>query len=386
MECYLDNSATTAVSPEAAALALHIMTEEYGNPSSLHRRGFLAERAMTEARGQVAAVLHCRPEEIIFTAGGTESNNIALLGAARAMKRRGNRIVTTAVEHHSVLAICKALENEGFEVITVAPDESGHITPEAMAAACNEKTILASCMMVNSETGAIHDLPAIAGIAHAHGCKLVVDNTFATAAVARPLSMGADIVVYSATKYLGGHSDLIGGAVVSDKENIAQIHRCFTLYGAIMGPMEAWLLCRSLRTLDLRMEQHSKNALKVARFLEGHPKVEKVYYPGLESSPSHGLAAKLFVDGRCGGMLSADIAGGEQGASALIRECSTIKFVPSLASFATTISYPAKTSHRAYSPEDMKAAGISMGQLRFSIGLEDAEDIIAELDEALEKV
>ena len=96
--------------------------------------------------------------------------------------------------------------------------------------------------------------------------------------------------------------------------------------------------------------------------------------------------AKLFVDGRCGGMLSADIAGGEQGASALIRECSTIKFVPSLASFATTISYPAKTSHRAYSPEDMKAAGISMGQLRFSIGLEDAEDIIAELDEALEKV
>lgn len=104
-------------------------------------------------------------------------------------------------------------------------------------------------------------------------------------------------MVYSATKYLGGHSDLIGGAVVSDKENIAQIHRCFTLYGAIMGPMEAWLLCRSLRTLDLRMEQHSKNALKVARFLEGHPKVEKVYYPGLESSPSHGLAAKLFVDG-----------------------------------------------------------------------------------------
>ena len=96
--------------------------------------------------------------------------------------------------------------------------------------------------------------------------------------------------------------------------------------------------------------------------------------------------AALFVDGRCGGMLSADIAGGEQGASALIRECSTIKFVPSLASFATTISYPAKTSHRAYSPEDMKAAGISMGQLRFSIGLEDAEDIIAELDEALEKV
>lgn len=162
MECYLDNSATTAVSPAAAALALRMMTEEFGNPSSLHRRGFLAERAMTEARGQVAAVLHCRPDEIIFTSGGTESNNIALLGAAHALRRRGNRIVTTAVEHHSILAIGKALEAEGFEVITVSPDESGHITPEAMAAACNEKTILVSCMMVNSETGALHNIPAIA--------------------------------------------------------------------------------------------------------------------------------------------------------------------------------------------------------------------------------
>ena len=162
MECYLDNSATTAVSPAAAALALRMMTEEFGNPSSLHRRGFLAERALTEARGQVAAVLHCRPDEIIFTSGGTESNNIALLGAAHALRRRGNRIVTTAVEHHSILAIGKALEAEGFEVITVSPDESGHITPEAMAAACNEKTILVSCMMVNSETGALHNIPAIA--------------------------------------------------------------------------------------------------------------------------------------------------------------------------------------------------------------------------------
>ena len=162
MECYLDNSATTAVTPEVAALAAHIMTEQYGNPSSLHRRGFWAERALTEARGQVAAVLRCRPEEIIFTSGGTESNNLALLGAARAARRRGNRIVTTAVEHHSVLAICRQLESEGFEVAYVSPDAGGVITPESFAAACDEKTVLASCMMVNSETGALHDIPAIA--------------------------------------------------------------------------------------------------------------------------------------------------------------------------------------------------------------------------------
>ena len=162
MECYLDNSATTAVTPEVAALAAHIMTEQYGNPSSLHRRGFWAERALTEARGQVAAVLRCRPAEIIFTSGGTESNNLALLGAARAARRRGNRIVTTAVEHHSVLAICRQLESEGFEVAYVSPDAGGVITPESFAAACDEKTVLASCMMVNSETGALHDIPAIA--------------------------------------------------------------------------------------------------------------------------------------------------------------------------------------------------------------------------------
>ena len=162
MECYLDNSATTAVTPEVAALAARIMTEQYGNPSSLHRRGFWAERALTEARGQVAAVLRCRPEEIIFTSGGTESNNLALLGAARAARRRGNRIVTTAVEPHSVLAVCRQLESEGFEVAYVSPDAGGVITPESFAAACDEKTVLASCMMVNSETGALHDIPAIA--------------------------------------------------------------------------------------------------------------------------------------------------------------------------------------------------------------------------------
>ena len=162
MECYLDNSATTAVTPEVATLAARIMTEQYGNPSSLHRRGFWAERALTEARGQVAAVLRCHPEEIVFTSGGTESNNLALLGAARAARRRGNRIVTTAVEHHSVLAVCRQLESEGFEVTYVSPDAGGVITPESFAAACDEKTVLASCMMVNSETGALHDIPAIA--------------------------------------------------------------------------------------------------------------------------------------------------------------------------------------------------------------------------------
>ncbi len=203
MECYLDNSATTAVTPPVAACALRMMTEEFGNPSSLHRRGFLAERAMTEARGQVAEVLHCRADEVIFTSGGTESNNIALLGAAHAMKRRGNRIVTTAVEHHSVLAICHQLQEEGFEVIVVQPDENGHITPAAMAAACNEKTILVSCMMVNSETGTIHDIPAIAAACR-RVCPSLVFHSDCVQAFCRlpidPVKWGIQLVSVSGHK------------------------------------------------------------------------------------------------------------------------------------------------------------------------------------------
>ena len=228
----------------------------------------------------------------------------------------------------------------------------------------------------------VMDLKKIADIAHKKGAKFIVDNTFATPALCRPMEFGADIVVYSATKYLGGHSDIIGGAILSDAQNIQQLQKFATLYGAIPSPFDAWLLTRSLRTLGLRVRQHSENAQKMAEYFEKHPKVEKVYYPGLPSSPFHALAAKQFDNSWCGGMLSADIAGGEKGASRFIAACENIKFVPSLAGVTTSISYPAKTSHRAYTPEELKACGISMGQLRFSAGLECIDDVIAELDKA----
>ncbi len=327
-------------------------------------------------------------EEVLCAAEGAEgalvfsSGMAAIINAIIANVQSGDHIVSSPVLYGGVYDYFKhELPRFGVEVTFVDFEDLN-----AVEDAIRPNTKIVYTETISNPLMEVMDLPNVAKVAHAHGCKFIVDNTFATPAVARPLDLGADIVVYSTTKYLGGHSDLIGGAVLSNKENIAAIHRCFTLYGAIMGPFEAWLLCRSMRTLDLRMEQHSRNALKVAQFLEKHPKVERVYYPGLESSKYKPLADKLFVEGRCGGMLSADIINGEQGASTLIKECKSIKFVPSLASYSTTISYPAKTSHRAYSPEDMKAAGISMGQLRFSIGIECPEDIIAELDEALAKV
>ena len=232
----------------------------------------------------------------------------------------------------------------------------------------------------------VMDIKKIADIAHKHGAKLIVDNTFATPAICRPLDLGADIVVYSGTKYLGGHSDLISGVLCSNFENIQNSKRTSILYGATLSPFDGWLLTRSLRTLDLRMEKHSENALKLATYLENHPKVSKVYYPGLISSPFNKLAKEQFTNGWCGGMLSADIVGDEKGASQFIAACETIKFIPSLAGVSTSLSYPAKTSHRAYSKEEMEKCGISMGQLRFSTGLEKIEDILEEFDKAFKSV
>ena len=232
----------------------------------------------------------------------------------------------------------------------------------------------------------VPDIRAVADIAHKHGLLFYIDNTFATPVVVRPLKLGADLALYSATKYLGGHSDIVAGAASGSKELIAQIRKTQVLYGAILGAPESWLLARSLRTLHLRVRQHSENALQVAKFLAAHPKVEKVFYPGLEGSQDYQRAARQFTKGLFGGMLSFNIKGGEKEASKVIASLPTIKYVPSLAGTGTTLSYAVKTSHRTYSKEELDKAGITYGQLRLSVGLENAEDIINELNQALNAI
>lgn len=159
-EHYLDNSATTQVLPSVAQKAMELMVDEFGNPSSLHTRGFRARKLLEEARAQVAQRLGAQPEEITFTSGGTESNNLAIFGAAQARRRLGNKIVTTAAEHDSVLNPCRALEKQGFEVVYLKPDATGHLPEEALVQAIDEKTILVSVMLVNNETGAIFPVQA----------------------------------------------------------------------------------------------------------------------------------------------------------------------------------------------------------------------------------
>ena len=232
----------------------------------------------------------------------------------------------------------------------------------------------------------VMDIPKIAAVAHKHGAKLIVDNTFASPVICRPLEYGADIVAHSGTKYLGGHDDILCGAVCANKENLEEIQRLLKLYGGIISPFDAWLLTRSLRTLELRVRQQSENALKLAEYFEKHPKVEQVYYPGLASSKFHPLAIRLFDNGLCGGTLSADIAGGERGVRAFTAACKYIRIEPSLGGINTAMTYPAKTSHRAYTKEELDKCGISMGQLRFSTGIENIEDVIEDFDQALGKI
>lgn len=205
-EHYLDNSATTPVLREAAEKAFAVMTQEYGNPSSLHSRGFQARRELESAREAVAGRLGAKPEEVFFTSGGTEGNNMALFGAAMAGKRRGNKIVTTAVEHDSVLNALKELEKEGFEVVYLKPDEGGRISEEQIFRAIDEKTILVSMMLVNNETGAVFPVQAAAkairrakapALLHTDGVQAFGKLDFT------PQKLGADLVTISAHKIHG---------------------------------------------------------------------------------------------------------------------------------------------------------------------------------------
>ncbi|MCG6489951.1 MULTISPECIES: trans-sulfuration enzyme family protein [Gammaproteobacteria] len=230
------------------------------------------------------------------------------------------------------------------------------------------------------------DLQAIADTAHKHGALFIVDNTFATPSVCKLINFDVDVLLYSATKFLGGHSDITCGIALANGDHAAAIRTKKNLYGGIISPFEAWLLTRSLRTLDLRVQRHCDNALKLAEYLEKHPKVKKVYYPGLASSPFRQLAEKQFEHNRFGGMLSVEFTGGYDGVDKFIRECKLIKFIPSLGGYSTSLTYPAKTSHRGHTPEELKTSGISTGLLRFSVGLENIGDIINEMENVLSQI
>jgi cystathionine beta-lyase/cystathionine gamma-synthase len=228
---------------------------------------------------------------------------------------------------------------------------------------------------------AVPDLPRLAAAARAAGARVVVDNTIATPLGCRPLEHGADLVLHSATKFLNGHSDALAGVVAGGSDLIEEIARRSLDTGAVLSPDVAWLVRRGVRTLHLRVERASANAAALAGFLTGHPRVAAVRYPGLPSDPFHEVASRV-LDG-FGGLVTFEVGGGRAAGEALMDRCRVALRATSLGGVETTISHPASTSHRQMSAEELTAAGISEGFLRLSVGIEDARDLIADLEQAL---
>ena len=232
----------------------------------------------------------------------------------------------------------------------------------------------------------VSDIRAIAQVAKAHGCLLCVDNTFASPALQQPLTLGADIVVHSATKYLGGHSDLIAGLVVTKEKEIGEkIKFIQNACGAILAPFDSWLVIRGIETLHLRVQQHCLNAQAIAEFLETHPAIDKVFYPGLKNHLNHAIAktqSKGF-----GGIVSFTLLNDtEEAATAFVTSTRYFKLAESLGGVKSLLCHPAQMTHKSIPAEKRRAAGVADSLVRLSVGLEDVEDLVSDLQQAFEKV
>jgi cystathionine beta-lyase/cystathionine gamma-synthase len=320
------------------------------------------ERALAELEGAEAAL-------------ATSSGMAAIHAAVLANVRAGDEIVIPRAVYGGTLGLARSvLERSGIGHRTVDTTDA-----DAVEAALTPRTRLLWLETISNPTTAMADVALLAELAHAHDVVVVVDSTFASPALANPLAHGADLVVHSTTKYIGGHSDLIGGAVVGSRERIAAAREVVVNTGGNASPWEAFLVLRGLKTLALRMERHSTNALAVAAALEGSPGVASVRYPGLPSHPQHELACRVLRGGMAGGMLAIDLAGGRAHGEAFLGRVEIAVHATSLGSVETLVSHPASSSHRQLGDDELAAAGLGPGTVRLSIGLEDAEDLVADL-------
>lgn len=320
------------------------------------------ERALAELEGADAALV---------TASGMAAIHAVILSVLRS----GDEIVIPRAVYGGTIGLAKTvLEGMGIRHRTVETTDHA-----AVEAALEGGAKLLWLETISNPTTAMADVAALVQLAHARGVLVGVDNTFASPALANPLAHGADVVVHSITKYIGGHSDLMGGAVVGSLERVAAARHVMVNAGGNASPWEAFLALRGLKTLALRMERHSSNALSVARALEGAPGVAGVRYPGLESHPQHELACRVLRGGMAGGMLALELAGGREHGERFLDRVSVAVHATSLGSVETLVSHPASSSHRQLTDADLAGAGLTPGTVRVSIGLEDAEDLVTDL-------
>ncbi|MDA0563104.1 aminotransferase class I/II-fold pyridoxal phosphate-dependent enzyme [Streptomonospora sp. S1-112] len=333
----------------------------------------------SDAFARAAAAMEAGGREVrgeAFSSGMGAISSV-LLGLTMA----GSHVVAS----HSIYGNTYSLLDGLLRRFGVAVDFVDITDLAAVAAAVRPETAVVFTETLSNPTMTVSDLPALARIAHDAGAALVVDSTFASPAVCRPLEHGADIVVHSATKYIGGHSDATGGVAVGTPEVMARVRSARVDLGPCLAPDEAFLLHRGLETLPLRMARQCATAAEFAAAVAAHPAVESVAHPSLPGHPGHALAARLFDAGRFGAVVTVTPRGGREAGMALADGVRTAMVAASLGGTHTLVGHVGSTTHRQMSDEALEKAGIGPGAVRFSIGLEDARDLIGDALAALDR-
>ncbi len=311
----------------------------------------------------------------------TSSGMAAILATCMALLKSGDHIVSA----NSIFGSTISLFTHYLSKFGIATSYVSLSDPAAWAAAIRPETRLFYLETPCNPLMELADIQALADLAHAHGILLVVDNCFCTPVLQRPFTLGADLVIHSATKYLDGQGRCVGGAVVGDRQRVGtDIYGFLRTAGPTMSPFNAWVFLKGLETLQLRMRAHSATALQLAQWLETQPAVERVYYPGLPSHPQHELAKRQ--QSGFGGIVSFELRGGRQAAWRLIDATQLISITANLGDAKTTITHPATTTHGRLTPQERERAGIGEGLIRISAGLEEAADLQADLERGLRQL
>jgi len=366
------------------------LSTTYAQESPGQHKGFEYSRSHNPTRYALERCIahlegtHLSEEDDVSCGGFAFSTGLAATATALELNDAGDHVIAMDDLYGGTYRLLTGVRKRSQRLDVSYVDMTD---PARVADAITDRTRMIWVETPTNPTLKIVDLAAIAEIAKARGVITVCDNTFATPMLQRPLEHGFDIVMHSATKYLGGHSDVLGGVLVTGRADLAErLHFLQNAIGSVMGPFDSYLTLRGIKTLAVRLRQHAANASRIAEWLEQHPKVERVVYPGLPSHPQHELAARqMQLDGApCGGgMITIYLAGGLDESRRMLERVRMFALAESLGGVESLIEHPAIMTHASVPPEKRRELGISDTLVRLSVGIEDVEDLLADLDYAL---
>jgi methionine-gamma-lyase len=352
---------------------LHTFADAWSRPDgafTYSRFGNPTTKALENAVAAMEGGTHA-----MATASGMGAVSTIML----SLLRSGDHVIAQRRLYGGVFALLRDLADRWGISVTYIDAED----PAEVQAALRPTTRMLYLETIANPMGQVCDLPAFAAAAKQHGLITVVDNTFASPVLCQPLRHGVDVVLHSTTKYIGGHSDVVGGIIAVADESLARdLWSRGTELGASADPFAAWLTIRGLQTLPVRMRQHCETAKVIATRLADHPKVTAVHWPGLESHPSHATASRLLSG--FGGVFAFDLVGGQEASHTFTSRITLAALAPSLGGVATTVLHPASISHSGMDPDSLRAAGIDQGTVRIAVGLEHAEDLWTDVAQALD--